>query len=420
MRQLMIGLLGLTVAISSPGCAPTLVENDGSLVTDPIGSIVAAAGTDASGSTGDGASAPTTDEDASATTVPSQTDRLHFTGSVYGDDDYKLFELGAIAAGSRCKVLPDLAISRSSFLVVLLDQDLELLYRGKVSSYSSFDHIVREGALPHYVGVASAYSTNGGEFGVEVTVGSGSSIPTPAKQVVWVNFAGGSDVSVHGRAGISFPSFDAAVLGEAYAGHTEEMKQTIVSAMRRDYAPYNVVVLSSDESARPTGPHAVIHVGGSDPRLLGLADHVDQYNESQSDAAMIYVQGFADFSVMLLDVEEMGQMIGNTASHELGHLLGLFHTTSHVDLMDTTGTAWDLVADQSFTKGPLEPSVFPTGYENSPARLRETVGANPNPPAKDDTASGLRPEQLLRKAELRMMLKESLRCRCGNCLNPDE
>jgi hypothetical protein len=111
----------------------------------------------------------------------------------------------------------------------------------------------------------------------------------------------------------------------------------------------------------------------------------------------------------------MGQMIGNVASHEFGHLLGLFHTQEPADLMDTTGTAWDLVADQSFLTAALEPSVFPYGRENSPRRLGEIVGSRPAPP----TGKRLDPAGV-QKAGIRALAREALKTRCGTCLHLNE
>jgi hypothetical protein len=213
--------------------------------------------------------------------------------------------------------------------------------------------------------------------------------------------------------------FDAADLGEPYAGATEAVKAAIVAAMREDYAGYNVTVLSSDDGPPPTnGAYATLHFGGYDTRLLGLADNVDQYNADRWQNAIIYVGSFADFSVMGLDAEEMGQMVGNVASHEFGHLLGLFHTSLPEDIMDTTGTAWDLAGDQSFLRGPLEQSVFPVGYENSPQRLAETVGVKPGA-KKSDLSKNWNDPRMRRKLALRALVRDELRSRCGTCLHLD-
>ncbi len=245
---------------------------------------------------------------------------------------------------------------------------------------------------------------------------AGQAVPPAAPQVVWLNFGGASDVSVHARRGLSFGAFEAGMVGEAYADATAEIKAAIVATMREDYADYNVTLTTSDEGPAPVEPHATMHFGSQDDRLLGLADNVDQYNEDPWQTAVIYVEGFADFAVMGLTVEEMGQMVGNVASHELGHLLGLFHTQIPNDVMDTTGTAWDLAGSQLFSRANLEASVFPYGYANCPQRLTETVGLS----AAKPLAKSIQTERMVRKAGLRALVRDQLRGRCATCLHLDD
>ncbi len=340
-------------------------------------------------------------------------------GSLAGDDDYQLIELGPAQAGQRWMVTDASGLlTNNPFLVVLLDSKYDLLYRQIVSSRWPLEHVLRADTSTLYLGVMPSYATADGGFRFSVSRESGVTVPAPRGQLVWLNFGGGQEVRVQGRRGISFPAFDSGRLGPAYAGATETVKAAIVSAMREDYAAYNVVILTSDEGPAPDQPHATLHFGGVDNLLLGLADNVDQYNADPWQTAIIYVDGFADFSVMNLTAEEMGQMIGNVASHELGHLLGLFHTRVPADLMDTTGTAWDLAGDQSFTRAELEQSVFAVGFENCPVKLAQTVGRMPQ--AKGEhLARAMGAAKMEQKAKLRALVEQELQTRCGTCLELD-
>jgi hypothetical protein len=363
-------------------------------------------------------SEPSTAAEQPATQTPVGSTTV--SGSVSGQEDYRLIELGTARAGQEWTVNDESSLLGSGrFLVALFDSDYELLRRQMISPGTPLTHIIRSDTPTLYLGVTASYTGRGGDYRFEVTRQSGLSIPAPRRQVVWLNFGGASNLRVHARSGLSFAAFDASMAGREYAGATEVVKAAIVSAMHEDYALYNVAILTSDDGPPPAGPYATVHFGCDDDRLLGLADNVDQYNADPGQNAIIYVEAFSVFEVMALSAEEMGQMIGNVASHEFGHLLGLFHTQVPTDLMDTTGTAWDLAGDQSFLRAELEPSVFPFGYENSPRRLAETVGYKPGLKESDLAKPAWSPT-MSRKAMLRALAREVLRDRCGTCLNLDD
>ncbi|MEW6249608.1 MAG: hypothetical protein AB1716_03095 [Planctomycetota bacterium] len=340
---------------------------------------------------------------------------LVVSGALEDADAYELFPLTAAAAGEHWTVSDTSGrLGNSRFLVCLFNAEQDLLQRELVSAAAPLEHIMRADTATVYLGVAVPAGRTGGNFRFQVKRGH-SAAPAPETQLVWLNFQGARSVSVNARNGLSFGPFDAAMLGSAYAGQTEEVKAALVAAMRADYAGYNVVLRTSDEGPPPGEPHATLYFGASDARLLGLADNVDQYNTDPWQAAVIYVESFADFAVLRLSTEEIGQMVGNVASHELGHLIGLFHTRDPADLMDTTGTARDLAGAQSFTRAPLEASVFPEGFEDSPGRLVEIVGASPAGLAKGAPAS-----KMQQQAAIRALVRAQMPSRCGTCLHLDE
>lgn len=343
------------------GCTPGLAPNDGSLAP-----VVAGAVSDDSQSTG-GTPA------SGGSAAPATEDPLTLSGSVTRQGDYQLFELGSSGAGDVWSVGTATGYDRNaSFIVALFDQDMNLVSRGLFSSGSRMDHTMRADATQMYAGVTPLGS--GGAFALRASRSAGSRAPAARPQVVYLNFAGGTNVVVNREPPMSFGPFAGATVGDAYAGQTALMKQIIVAAMQTDYLGYNVTILTSDNGGPPSGDHATLHFGGYEAGLLGLADSVDAYNSDPEQTAVVYLENFARYQTMGLSVSEMSVMIANVASHELGHLLGLYHTQEVDDLMDTTGDAWDLATDQAFRRARLEQSVFPTGYENSPALLRQTVG----------------------------------------------
>jgi hypothetical protein len=361
----------------------------------------------------------TRDEAEPEPAVASPPQTLQVSGAIASAGDFELIPLAASAPGDEWRISPALIWDNRPFIVCLFDADYELVQRQYVSAGAPLEHIARAGSETMYLGVAAAGGSSGGAFRFDVRRRGGRPIPAPAPQAVWLNFAGTRSLSVRNRAPIAFGAFAGKMAGSKYVSHTDVLKEEIVATFRAEYADYNVLVFTSDDGPPPFEPCAEVHFGSWDERLLGLADSIDQYNLDPAQVAVVYVESFADFAGMGLDASEMGQMIGNVAAHEFGHLLGLFHTRRPTDLMDTTGTARDLAREQEFSRAPLEASVFPFGYENSPDRLAETVGRTPKS-AATALANTEDAPTMLRKAVVRSLAREQLRGRCGTCLHLDE
>ncbi|MGE3180484.1 MAG: matrixin family metalloprotease, partial [Phycisphaerae bacterium] len=252
-----------------------------------------------------------------------------------------------------------------------------------------------------------------GSFQLRVVEEDDFGAPAPATQRVLLNFAATRSVRVQSRSPFDMPAFHGSILGAAFAPSTEMIKQMIVDRIRADYLGYNVEIFTSDDPELPAEPYSTIHFGGYDSALLGLADNVDQYNERPAQNAIIYVETFATFEYLEMTPEEIASMLANVASHELGHLLGLYHTRNPADVMDTTATAWELTENQGFVRAELEPSVFPVGFEDSPALLAQIVGTRPV------TDADLKDRGTAKKIVVRSSIANAVRAQfghgCGTC-----
>jgi hypothetical protein len=297
-----------------------------------------------------------------------------FSGRLDDATPYLLFDLGSAAVGDRWALSIRTAGGATTRLVLaLFDGDTNLLWRDRPASGATVEHVLRADTEHLYASV----TTLGGvaaDIDLRAVQSSDGDVPSPQPQLVWLNFAGASGVRINNQPAETFGAFDAADLGAAYVDNTDLIKAEITRVVRAQYAGYAVTVVNSDEEPEPAAPHSTVHFGGADGRYLGIGDDVDRDATNPTDQAIVYTQDFAAYHTMQLSPEEMGRMVGNVASHELGHLLGLFHTRGADQLMDDSRSAWDLVGVSKLARAPLAETVFPMGMEDPGAVLTRLVG----------------------------------------------
>jgi len=308
-------------------------------------------------------------------------------GTVTRRGDLDVFHLGALRAGDRITVdatTPgsDLDVSVALFdseqrVVIPIDDKCET---GDAACLDAFFEIImrHESATSFLVVTNSSFSASGrtaGSYSVDITVSGGFEVPAPREQILVLDFDGArlnSDVLGRGE----LAPFDTGEISARYEGQTEVVIEQIIDVMRQNYERFNVTIERSGE--RPffdSTMTSIIFFGGFNPAAFGLAENVDVYNVDFCDDAIIFAESFTTgvFSFPP-SAEELGIAIGNVASHEAGHLLGLNHVDDDTDLMDDRSLADVFLDNQEFKQSVLSSDIIPIGTQDGALLLFETVG----------------------------------------------
>lgn len=304
-------------------------------------------------------------------------------GSVSHREDLDVYLLGSLSAGDRLIVDISTVGSALDASIAVFDSRQRLMVnnddRTELNLDSLIDWVVREDDSAYYLVITTAaFAASGtftGSYAADISVSGGSAVPEPREQILVLDFDGGV-VNSPVLGSLNLGPFDAADIDPRYAGTTGDMVARIREVVEQNYGRFNVTVLTTDDAQPPAGTEVSrIFFGGFNASAYGIAEDVDLYNVDLCDDAIIYTESFtADQFSRSPSTSGMGVAIGNVASHEAGHLLGLNHVDNDADLMDDRSGADAFLTDQEFMESPLSSDIMPIGTQDGVLLLSESVG----------------------------------------------
>jgi hypothetical protein len=124
-------------------------------------------------------------------------------------------------------------------------------------------------------------------------------------------------------------ALNASIFPGLAAGDTANLRAAILAGVQADYAPYSINIVDTD----PGGTFTRVVVGNNgtvETGALGVANEIDFRNKRFDNIVSVLADVHANPPVggpgNTYTLAQAAQFMTNTASHELGHVLGLTHS----------------------------------------------------------------------------------------------